>query len=324
MLHRLLTYLAAHIEDLKLVAKFLGGLAVSFGAIVGGVIGWRRLTHERKQEDLRIVKPTMDEIEKFGQPIRSDRAERKIGGILTAIIGTVYTYILLKYMHGTSASGLPATAVIVFNLVGIVALAQGLFHPLGHVSISMWNRYAWVAAGVATIGTGTFVGVSTAPHPIPESALSPVLSEQRRRPEIPEESGVHIDHAICRQMSASCIALRIKEKDGVAVAGIKLSDVFGSPLQPSPKNVTVWIKGGGGRQKVEFTAPCFEREPAHRIHVLGGFMPPDWEEVSINWIVTECETFEPDPSVTILIAGDNGEVPGGSQTIFLDKGTVTY
>jgi hypothetical protein len=322
MLHRLLIYLASHIEDFKLVAKFLGGLAASFGAVVGGVIAWRKLAHERKQGDLRIVRPTMEEIEKYGQPIRSPQADRKIGGILTIIIGVAYTYILLGYMHGTSAPAMPTVAVVVFNIVGILAVMQGLFHPLGQISISMSNRFALIASGVVGIGAGTFVGVSAAPHPIPAEVLSPIFSSRRS----PEFSGgtfrAYRDKTACREMSSSCIALTVEERDGLGLAQIVLSDVFGAQLNRSPKEITLWIKGASSHQRVEFTTFCYEKEPPHRIHGLWGFLPADWEEVSINWIVTDCATFEPDPSLTIFVSDDHGAKQ--EQTIFLDRGRISY
>jgi len=158
-MHHIISYFAAHLDAWKLVAQFLGGLAAAFGAVVGAVIAWRKLVLERKQEDFRVVRPTMEEIEKYGQPIRSRETERKIGGVLTLIIGAAYTYIMLRYMRWASAPALPLTATIILNAAGILALAQGIFHPFGQMSISLWHRLVWTAAGVAGISAGTYIGV---------------------------------------------------------------------------------------------------------------------------------------------------------------------
>lgn len=144
------------------MGKFLAGLATAFAALVGGFIAWRKLVHERDQEDLRIVRPTMEEIEKYGQPSRARLGERgrKIGAFLMLIVGAGYTYIVLRYGQSAAQSPLTLTATLVFSAAGILSLAQGVFQPFGQISASLWHRWILTAAGVTGIGAGTYIGVS--------------------------------------------------------------------------------------------------------------------------------------------------------------------
>jgi hypothetical protein len=109
-----------------------------------------------------LLNPTMEEIEKYGQPVSSKfrESERKIGTLLTLMVGAAYTYILLRYTRSTGASPLALTATVVFVSAGVLSLAQGVFHPFGQISGAVWHRGILTTAGVAIIGTGTYVGIT--------------------------------------------------------------------------------------------------------------------------------------------------------------------
>jgi hypothetical protein len=209
LLDNLLANLVAHKAAWTLVGQFLGGFAVAFGAFVGGVIGWRRLAHERKQEDLRIVKPTMEEIEKYGQPVgvRFRENERKIGSFLTLIVGAVYTYILLKYTRSAPLSPLALTATVIFSWSGILSLTQGVFHPFWQISASTWHRWIWTASGVASIGAGTYVGVSAM-----ETTESAYMEQMRQESKL-DGSTAPVGPLIVRNLTDSSIVFECDNTD---------------------------------------------------------------------------------------------------------------
>lgn len=309
------------------MGQFLFGFSVAFGAAVGGVIAWRRLAREKRQEDHRIHIPTTGEIEKYGKNER-DRPRKTEGGIgafLTLIIGAVYTYFLWKHGHGVGVPGHVLFATVIFTASGVFALAQGASSIIGSVG-STWRALVWTTVGAFGVVGGTYAGISTTAKFMESKRPTEVVNAAPSVPELlctdrkPRATDCHSDRP-------TCVSLPIPPaKKGVTRVNVSISKVFGQNFAHAPNGMTLWFRGNVAGDQLTFTLDCnlvpddkdkFLREETSRFD-----LSTQWRYVDLGFRHFQKRCGSLNDLMIIGVFGPSGGGGAKATILLLDRGRV--